>query len=173
MSPSEKGNSNPPPENREARTGALWEGLTLGPGGGTPSGRLMSTIWGTMTRSCFIACSDRLAPLGAKRGRGRVGAALGQRPAQLEWSTVSPEAPARAPSLPGAGPWAPWQAADFCPSLCLGSLSVTPHQSLTPKVGFHRMRSAAGRSLNVTTSEKSKLWPLKLIVSPAAVRLPF
>lgn len=73
---SEKGNSKPPPENREARAGALWECLILGPGGGTPSGRLMSTIWGTMMRSCFMACSDRLAPLGAKRGRERVGAAL-------------------------------------------------------------------------------------------------
>lgn len=50
--------------------------LILGPGRGAPSGRLMSTIWGPMTCSCFTACSDRLAPFGAKWGRGRVGAAL-------------------------------------------------------------------------------------------------
>lgn len=64
---------------------------------------------------------------------------------------MSPEAPARAPSPPGAGPGAPWQATHLCPSLCLGSLSVILHspppQSLAPMAGFHRMRSAAGRGL--------------------------
>lgn len=119
-------------------------------------------MWGTMMCLCFVACSDRIASLGAKWGQGRVGARKGGsssvrwlslRPKELERDTVSPEAPARAPFPPGTGPTGTWQAAALLgPSLCLGSsMSSLRPQRLTPRAVLTGLKAQLGVGGYVTT----------------------
>lgn len=97
--------------------------------------------------------------MGARKGGSSSIRRLGLRPEQLEWGTVSPEAPARAPSPPGAGPGAPWQATHLCPSLCLGSLSVILH-SPPPEP-----RSHSGVSQDEKCSWEGLTWSLRSLPS--------
>lgn len=95
---------------------------------------------------CFTACSDSLAPLGAKWGReGWEQLCQMAGPEELEWGTYSPEAP------PEAGSMGTWQAAALMSQSLFGLPRPSPSPRLTPRVKFIGLEARLGERGYVTT----------------------
>lgn len=140
----------PSPKNREGKAGALWECLVLGPSRGAPSGEVNEQYLGYHDVLVLDCLQRQVVTTWSQAGARKGGSStIRLRPEELEWAP-SPRRPLPGlPLLQEQAPWAPWWAAALLhPSLCLGSLCVTPHppsRGSLPWWGAHT--STAGRGL--------------------------